>query len=182
MGSKRRHPQGTWRFPESLTGVGARWESGSLSTVLAHCILEPRKVCDRLSYPKTALPGTPNGRGWESATHAPSTCYILSHVCTHTQHGLRSHMQWVLTCNMPSRATHTCTQHALTQHTRPRDTLPYTCACVQMHAHTLTHAYYTHGHTHTCTHTAVWMHTDPHRPTVTHPCAPPRCSHPSAHR
>lgn len=165
--------RGTWRFPEPLTAVRARWESGSLSTVLAHCILEPRKVCDRLSYPKTALPGTPNGRGWESATHALTcnTCtldMLHSLTCVHAHtawltlsHAMGAHMQHAFMFNM--HTTHSHTTYSSTRHS-PLHMSMCSNACSHTHTLLLHTRSYSHVHTHGCM--------DGHTPTQTHTHAP----------
>ena len=169
------------RLPESLTGVRATWESGSLWAVLAGCVLQPRELRDRLSHPKTALPGTPNGRGWESSTHTltHNTCALNtlhSFTCVHTQQGSYAHMQWGGHINMFSHATYMLTQHAITQHTPPQDMLSYSCARVQNAcSHTpITHMLIlTHAHT--------WL--SGHPQTHSHaPVSSPRCSDTSTHR
>ena len=101
------------RLPESLTGVRAAWESSGLWAVLAGCALQPRELRDRLSHPKTALPGTPNGRGWESSTHTHTQHVCTRHVtffhmCAHTA-GLIRYMLWGGLINMLSHATYTLT-------------------------------------------------------------------------
>lgn len=153
----------TCRLPESLAGVRAAWESGGLWAVRACCVLQPRELRDRPSYPKTALPGTPNGEDGKAAhtlshaTRAHSTCYTPSHVCTHS-------MAHTLTRNGWSH------QHAFTCNTHAHDMLSHnmllhdTCSPIHVHmfkmrAHTL--PLHTHAHTHTCTHKVAWTHTDP---------------------
>lgn len=161
----------TCRLPESLTGVRAAWEPGGLWAVLACCVLQPRELRDRLSYPKTALPGTPNGEDGKAAhtfshaTRAHSTCYIPPHVCTHSMaHTLTRNRVVTSTCfHMQYTHTHDMLSHNMLPHE--------TCSPIHVHvfkmcAHTLpihTHSY-SHMHTHGCL--------DTHRPTVTHLCPP----------
>lgn len=138
--------------------------------MLACCVLRPRELRDRLSDPKTALPGTPNGEDGKAAhtlshaTRAHSTRCIPSHVCTHS-------MAHTLTRNGVVTSTCFHMQHTRTQHAPPRDTLSYSCARVQNAcSHTpITHTRsYSHMHTHGCL--------DTHRPTVMHLC-PPQDAH-----
>lgn len=162
MGSKERSPQTSAGFPSLWPESGPRGNPAACGQCRP-AVLQPRELRDRLSYPKTALPGTPNGRGRESSTHTLTrnvhTRHVtFFHMCAHTAWLIHSHaMGWshqhAFACNTHTHTTCSHTTHSPTRHAL---LFMYTCSkCM------LTHSHYTHAYTHTCTHMAGWTHTDP---------------------